>query len=101
MQLSELARTYLFFLRGLIAFRDKDFSAMDKCIGEALADFENRPRAKLYIYEGSILHCKGYLAVSSAALGRKNDARKYFVQAKKYLELNDLRDVIREYEDHL
>lgn len=99
MQLSETAISHLPIVRGVIAFREKDFSTMDKNMREALADYEKRPPKKRYIYEGSILICKSYLAVSSAALGRKSEARKYFAQTKKYLELNNLKDVIREYED--
>ena len=99
MQLTELAISHLAVLRGGIAFREKDFSAMDKYVREALADFEKRPPAKRYIYEAVILNCKGYLAVSSAALGRKKEARKYFAQTEKYLELIDRKDLIVEYQD--
>ncbi|HTR40222.1 MAG TPA: hypothetical protein VMH87_01225 [Pseudomonadales bacterium] len=99
MQLSETAKSHLTLLRGVIAYRKKDFEAMDQYVREALADFENRPRAKLYIYEGSILNCKGYLAVSNAALGRKSEARKYFAQVEKYLELHDRKDLIGEYQE--
>jgi hypothetical protein len=99
MQLSELALSHLALLRGIIAFRENDFSAMDKDVREALADFEKHPPAKRFIYEASILNCKGYLAVSCAALGRKKEARKYFTQVKKYLDVTDRKDVIKGYED--
>jgi tetratricopeptide (TPR) repeat protein len=99
MQLTELAISHLALLRGVIAFREKDFSAMDQYVREALADFEKRPPAKRYIYDAVILNCKGYLAVSSAALGQKKEARKYFAQAEKYLELIDRKDLINEYQD--
>lgn len=99
MQLPENAIPHLALLRGAIAYREKNFSEMDRYVREALADFEKHPRAKLYLYEGSILNCKGYLAVSSAALGRKSKARKYFAQVEKYLELKDRKDLVGEYKD--
>lgn len=98
MQLSELARVYVGYLRGVIAFRERDYPTMDKCLQETLASFEKRATAKFYIYEGSILTCQGYLAVSSAALGRTSEARKYFAQSVKYLKLRDFNDVVAEYE---
>jgi tetratricopeptide (TPR) repeat protein len=99
MQLPENAIPHLALLRGVIAYREKNFSEMDKYVLEALADFEKHPRAKLYLYEGSILNCKGYLAVSSAALGRKSEARKYFARTEKYLELKNQNDLISECKD--
>ncbi|HEV2329739.1 MAG TPA: hypothetical protein VGY56_13235 [Verrucomicrobiae bacterium] len=99
MQLSESAISHLPLVRGIIAFREKDFSAMDKHMREALANFEKRPRNKRYLYEASILNCKSYLAVSSAALGRKSEARKYFAQTEKYLQLDKQKDIIQEYEN--
>lgn len=99
MQLSESAITHLSLVRGMIAFREKDLVAVDKHMREALANLEKRPRNKRYIYERSILICKSYLAVSSAALGRKSEGRKYFAQTKKYLELIKQKDVIQEYEN--
>lgn len=99
MQLSESAISHLTVVRGIIAFREKDFSATDKHMREALAVFEKRPPNKRYIYERSILNCKSYLAVSSAALGRKSEARKYFAQTKQYLEVIKQKDIIREYQD--
>jgi tetratricopeptide (TPR) repeat protein len=99
MQFPENAIPHLALLRGAIAYREKNFSEMDKYVREALADFEKHPRAKRYLYEGSILNCKGYLAVSSAALGRKSEARKYFAQVEKYPGWVDRKDLISEYED--
>lgn len=99
MQLSENAKSYLPLVRGAIAYRKKDYSAMDKYASEALADFGKHPRSKLYLYEAIILDCKGHLAVSSAALGRKSEARKYFAQVEKYLELLDRKDLISEYRE--
>jgi tetratricopeptide (TPR) repeat protein len=99
MQFPENAIPHLALLRGVIAWREKNFSEMDRYAREALANFEKHPRAKLYLYEGSILNCQGYLAVSNAALGRKSEARKYFAQIEKYLELKEQNDLISEYKD--
>jgi hypothetical protein len=97
-QLSELEQIYVPYLRGIIAFREKDHAAMDKNMREALAEFERRAAKQLHIFEGAVLLCKGYLAVSSAALGRKDEARKYFAKAEKYLRVIGLDDVLKEYE---
>jgi tetratricopeptide (TPR) repeat protein len=99
MQFPENAIPHLALLRGAIAYREKNFSEMDRYVREALADFEKHPRAKRYLYERSILNCKSYLAVSSAALGRKSEARKYFAQTEKYIDLKDQTDLISEYKD--
>jgi tetratricopeptide (TPR) repeat protein len=99
MQLSELARIHVPMLRGAIAFREGDFRTMDKGMREALAGFEERavPK-KAYLFEGSILMCKGYLAVSSAALGKKDEARRFFAEAGEYLKVIELTDLVRQYE---
>jgi tetratricopeptide (TPR) repeat protein len=99
MELAKNAISYLPLLRGAIAFREKNYSAMDKYVSEALADFENHPRGKRYLYEAIVLNCKSYLAISSAALGRKSEARKYFAQVEKYLELLDRPELISEYKE--
>ena len=99
MELTKNAISYLPLLRGAIAYREKNYSAMDKFVSEALADFENHPRSKRYLYEAIVLNCKSYLAISSAALGRKSEARKYFAQVEKYLELLDRKDLISEYKE--
>jgi hypothetical protein len=98
-QLSELERVYVPYLRGVIAFRERDYATMDKNIRAALAEFEKRAAKKFYIFEGSLLTCKGYLAVASAALGRKDQARRYFAQSKEYLRLIELNGLLTEYEN--
>lgn len=98
LQLSELQRVPVPFLRGIIAYREKDFVAMDKNIGETFSAFEKRPSSQAYIYEGSLLRCKGYLAVSSAAMGRKDEARRYYEQSKQYLALAGLNDLTADYQ---
>jgi len=96
-QLSELARGHLPLLRGAIAFREQDFVAVDRHMREALAGFEKHPPSQFYIYEPHMLICKGYLAVSSAALGKKNEARSYFDQSGKYLSVVCLDDLLKQY----
>ena len=97
-QLSELALVHVPYLRGAIAFRERDYAAMDQNMREALAGFEKRAAVRFYIFEASLLTCKGYLAVSGAALGRKDEARRYFAQAKDYLALIGLDDLVAQYE---
>ena len=97
-QLSELERVYVPYLRGVIAFRENDFAAMDNNIREALAGFEKRASIRFNIFEGSLLTCKGYLAVSSAALGRKDEGRRYFAESKAYLTLIELNDLVAQYQ---
>ena len=98
-QLSELERVHVPFLQSMIAFREKDYRSMDQNMREALAGFEQCASArKFYIFETSLLMCKGYLAVSSAALGRKEEARKFFAESEKYLRVIELTDVLSEYE---
>lgn len=97
-QLSELERIYVPYLRGVIAYREKDFAAMDKNIREAFAAFEKKASTQFYIFEASLLTCKGYLAVSSAALGRKAEARRYYEQSKQYITLIEFNDLVAEYQ---
>jgi len=96
-QLSELARVHVLSLRGIIAFRDKDFAAMNQHLRAALAGFEKHAAARPYIFEPSLLTCKGYLAVSCAALGRLDEARRYFAESKDYLAIIDFNELITEY----
>lgn len=98
LQLSEREREYVPFLRGMIAYRERDFVAMDKNIREFFSRFEKKPSSKAHIYEASLLKCKGYLAVSSAAMGRKDEARKYYEQSKQYVALLGLNDLTADYQ---
>jgi tetratricopeptide (TPR) repeat protein len=98
-QLSELERVYVPYLRGVIAFRERDYARMDTHIREALAEFEKRAAKKFYIFESALLTCKGYFAVASAALGRKDQAKRYFAQSKEYLRLIELNDLLAAYEN--
>lgn len=97
LQLSELARNFLPKVRGLIAYREKDFAAMDRHFREALANNQKQPPNKYYIFEPAILSCKGYLAVSCAALGKKDEARAYFAEGGKYLSTICLDEPVAEY----
>ena len=97
LQLSELARVHLHSLRGAIAFREKDFKAMDKHMHEALAGLERHAVPRPHIFEAPIRTVKGYLAVSSAALGNKSAARSYFAQAEKLLAVTGMDDLLAEY----
>lgn len=97
MQLTELARVHLDMLRGTIAFRERDFAAMDKYMRVTLASLEKHAVPRPYVFEGSILTIKGYLAVSSAALGDKAAARSCFAQAEKLLAITGLDDLLSEY----
>jgi tetratricopeptide (TPR) repeat protein len=100
-QLSEHEKCHVPRLLGGIAYQEKDFAAVDKNIREALAGFERHPKKKYYIYEPSILICKGYLAVSCAALGDKAAAKAYFAQSEKYLEAVCLDDIIAKYHEKM
>lgn len=97
-QLPELARCYLPYLRGSIALRENDFAAVDLNLREALARFEKHAANKFYIFEPSLLICKGYLAISCAALGKKDEARKYFAESGKYLSTICLDGMVKQYE---
>ena len=97
-QLSELERTHVPFVRGIIAFRQRNYEGMDKNLREALARFERHAVNKFHIFEPALLTCKGYLAVSCAALVRKQEARRCFAQSAKYMRLIDMNHVLAEYE---
>jgi len=98
LQLTELARCYVPYLRGAIALRENDFAAVEKNLREALAGFEKHAANKMYIFEPSLLICKGYLAVSCAALGKKDEAQRYYAEAGKYLSVICLDDLVKLYE---
>jgi glutathione S-transferase len=97
-QLPELARCYLPYLRGAIALRENDFAAVDTNLREALARFEKHAANKFYIFEPSLLICKGYLAISCAALGKKDEARKHFAESGKYLSTICLDGLVKQYD---
>jgi tetratricopeptide (TPR) repeat protein len=96
-QLSEQARNWLPYLRGAIAFRENDFAAADKLMRQALAGFEKAPPNKHYIFEPVILISKGYLAISSAALGQRDRARKYHAESAEYLAAIGLDELLERY----
>ncbi|MGD0814890.1 MAG: hypothetical protein ABSA83_14895 [Verrucomicrobiota bacterium] len=98
-QLSELARLHLHVVRGMIAFREKDYKAMDKEMLEALAGFQKRALPRPYIFEGSIRTTQGCLAISNAALGNKAAAVRYFAQSEQYLATIGLDDLLTQYRD--
>jgi len=96
-QLAELARNYLPNLRGKIAYREGNFADMERHMREALAGYEKQPQRNFYMFEPVILTCKGYLAVACAALGKKDEAKKYFAEAGEYLSVTCLDEVVAHY----
>jgi len=96
-QLSELARNYLPNLRGKIAYREKDYAAAESHMRETLAGYEKQPANKYYIFEPAVLICKGYLAVSCAAQGKKDEARKFFSASGEYLSVVCLDELVTQY----
>ena len=96
-QLSELARNYLPNLRGKIAWREKDYAGAERNLREALAGYEKHPPNKYYIFEPAILICKGYLAASCAAQGKKEEARNFFAAAGEYLSVVCLDELVTQY----
>ncbi len=96
-QLSDQARLFLPKLRSLIAYREKDFATMERQSREALSGFEKQPPKIQYAFEPGILICKGYLAVSCAAQGKKDEARRYFAESGDYLAAICLDEFISRY----
>ena len=96
-QLSELARNYLPNLRGKIACREQHYVAAERHMRETLAGYEAQPPKKYYIFEPAILICKGYLAVSCAAQGKKDEARKFFAASGEYLSVVCLDELVTQY----
>jgi tetratricopeptide (TPR) repeat protein len=97
-QLSELAIQFLPGVRGKIAYREKDYATADKLLRQGLAGYENQPRKKAYIFEGSILTAKAYLAVCNAALGNKEAARKFFRDAEPFMKAVEMDELLAHYE---
>lgn len=96
-QLSELARNYLPNLRGKIAYHEKDYAAAEGHMRQTLAGYEKQPPTKHYIFEPAILICKGYLAASCAAQGKKDEARKLFAVSGEYLSVVCLDELVTQY----
>src|SRR5450756_424344 len=96
-QLSELARNYLPNLRGKIAYREKDYATAERHMRETLTGYQKQPPQKYYIFEPAILICKGYLAASCAAQGKKDEARNFFAESGKYLSIICLDELVTQY----
>src|SRR5260221_1099025 len=100
-QLPDLAKDHLSALRAMIAVRESDFETAHRHMSEALAGFEERGKAKYFIFEPSILLAHGYLALIQAALGNKEAAGAHFAKSEKYLATLRMDDLIREYKEKI
>ena len=83
LEVSELGRPYLLFLRGLILWRERNFREAKPLLEQAIPALQAFAHAPLA--EGLILLTKSYLCAVYGALGQIAEARQLFRQVEKFL----------------
>jgi tetratricopeptide (TPR) repeat protein len=86
------------YLRGLIAWREKDYQSANAHFSEALEGKQKHAKNKYFAFEAVILSLRGRLAIVNAALGNYDVARSYFDECSSYLAATKRDDLINEYE---
>ena len=84
MELSELGRPYLLFLRGLICWRERKYREAKLLFEQAIPALQAFAHAPLT--EGLVLLTRSYLCAAQGALGEIVEARKQFRQVEMFLE---------------
>lgn len=88
-------------LRGMIAYREKDYRLADRYLRESLAGTLESAKTRYHVFEGSILLLKAKLAIVNAALGNKDEAKSFFEASRDYLAATKRQDLIDAYNGHL
>ena len=83
LEITGLAKPYLFFLRGIILWREGKHSESEKQLEQALVDFE--PMKHHDLVEGLVLFTKSYLCVVYGELGNLSRARAVFGEVESFL----------------
>ena len=83
LEISELGKTYLFFVRGMILWREHKLSEAKEQLEKAVIEFRARPRR--YLHEGIILLSKAYLCAVNVDLGNADKARSLFRDVESFL----------------
>ncbi|PYJ84800.1 MAG: hypothetical protein DME22_11390 [Verrucomicrobia bacterium] len=78
-----LGKPYLFFLRGIILWRERKPTEARQQLDQALVGFQ--PMAHHDLVEGLVLFTKSYLCAVHGELGNSSDAKKLFVGVERFL----------------
>lgn len=82
-EITGLGKAYLPFLRGIICWREKNFTEARSQLEQALAAFE--PYLHSDLAEGLVLLSKSYLCAAQRGLGNSAEADKLLPQVEKFL----------------
>lgn len=88
-------------LRGMIAYREKDFVSADRLFRESLAGVLQNAKNRYHVFESSILLLNAKLAIINAALGNRVEAQRFFKGACAYLVATKRQDLISAYHGYL
>ncbi len=89
-----LGKPYLFFLRGIILWRERKPTEARQQLDQALVGFQSMARHDLV--EGLVLFTKSYLCAVHGELGDLPAARKLFNEVKKFLTAHREEELLKE-----
>jgi len=83
LEITGLGKPYLFFLRGIILWRERKPTEARQQLDQALVGFQ--PMAHHDLVEGLVLFTKSYLCAVHGELGNSLDAKKLFAGVERFL----------------
>jgi tetratricopeptide (TPR) repeat protein len=83
LEISGLGKSYVFFLRGIISWREHNPAEASVELERALAGFQSM--AHFDLVEGLLLLTKSYLCAAHCALGNLTEARELFAETEPFL----------------
>jgi tetratricopeptide (TPR) repeat protein len=83
LEITGLGKPHLFFLRGIILWRERRPSEAKQSLAQALGGFQ--PLAHHDLVEGLILFTKSYLCAVLRELGDSSEAKRLFAETEQFL----------------
>jgi tetratricopeptide (TPR) repeat protein len=93
LELIEMAKPFLLRNHGIVALREGRFADAEKLLLEAFGIFQ--AHTKMHFRHSSMMLTKGFLAQAEAKLGKTQQARKHFAEAKEWLEAAKMGPILK------
>jgi tetratricopeptide (TPR) repeat protein len=93
LEITGLGKAYVPFVRGIIAWRERNFTDARKHLAEALTGLQPLSHHDLVV--GLILLTKSYLCAVHRASGNLTEARKLFAETKQFLTAHREEELLR------
>lgn len=93
LELIEIAKPFLLRNRGIVALREGRFAEAEKLLLESFGIFQ--AHKQMHFRYSSMMLTKGFLAQAAAKLGKAQQAKEDFAEAKEWLEAAKMKPILK------